>query len=60
MLIQKLNYYGVSGTANNWFSSYLENRTQFVSINDYSTDLLFISCGVPKGFILGLHYFSST
>ena len=43
ILIQKLNYYGVRGTANNWFSSYLENRTQFVSINGCSSDLHFNS-----------------
>ena len=47
------NYYGVKNTANNWFSSYLENRTQFVTINGYSSDLHFIHCGVPKGSILG-------
>ena len=35
ILIQKLNYYVVRGKANNWFSSYLENRTQFVSINGW-------------------------
>ena len=29
ILIQKLNYYVVRVTANNWFSSYFENRTQF-------------------------------
>ena len=52
-LIQKLNYHGVRGTANNWFSSYLEHRTQFVSINGYSFNLLFIRCGVPQGSILG-------
>ena len=34
-----MNYYGVTATANNWFSSYLENRTQFVSTNGYSSDL---------------------
>ena len=47
VLIQKLNYYGVRRTANNWFSSYLENRTQFESINGYSSDHHFIHCGVP-------------
>ena len=45
--IQNLNQYGVRGTANNWFSFYLENRTQFVSINGYSSYLLFIRSGVP-------------
>ena len=39
ILIQTMNYYGVTATANNWFSSYLENRTQFVSTNGYSSDL---------------------
>ena len=53
ILIEKLKYYDVRGTANNWFSPYLENRTQFVSTNGYSSDLLFICCGVPQGSILG-------
>ena len=53
ILIQKLNYYSVRGTANNWFSSYLESRTPFVSINGYSSDLLFIHCNVPQGSTLG-------
>ena len=50
ILIQKLNYYGVRGTANNWFSSYFENGTHFVS---NKSDLHFILCGVPQGSILG-------
>ena len=45
--------YGVKGTVNNWFSSYFENRTQFVSINRYSSDLRFIHRGVPQGSIFG-------
>ena len=32
------NYYGVRGKANNWFS-YLKNRTQFVTINGFNSDL---------------------
>ena len=53
LLIQKLNYYSVRVTANNWFSSYLENRTQIASIDGYSYDLDFNLCGEPHGSILG-------
>ena len=53
ILTQKLNYYGVRGKANNWFSSYLKNRTQFVTINGFNSELKEINCGVPRGSILG-------
>ena len=53
ILIQKYNYYGERGTANKWFSSHLENRTQFVSVNGYSSDLLYFRCGVPQGSVFG-------
>ena len=33
ILIQKSNHYGVRGVANNCFSSYLQNRLQYVSVN---------------------------
>ena len=48
ILIQKLNYYGIRGVANNWLSSYLQNRTQFVSINGFDS----IYCGVSLSSIL--------
>ena len=48
IFIEKTDYYGISGTANNWFSSYLENRTQFSSINSHLSDLHFIHCVVLK------------
>ena len=47
-LTQKLNYYGVRGKANNCFSSYLKNRAQFVTINDFNSELKEINCGVPQ------------
>ena len=53
ILIQKYNYYGERGTANKWFSSHLENRTQFVSVNGYSSDLLYFRCGVPQCSVFG-------
>ena len=47
ILTQKLNYYGVRGNTNYWFSSYLKNRTQFVTVNGFNSELKEINCGVP-------------
>ena len=52
ILIQKLNYYGIGGISNNFFSSYLQKRTQFLSINGFDYDINAICCGVPQGSIL--------
>ena len=53
ILIQKLNYYGIRGIASNWFSSYLQSRTEFVSINGFDSNVNATCCGVPQGFRLG-------
>ena len=53
ILLKKLEYYGVRGISNKWFTSYLSNRKQFVSINGYRLNLADIKCGVPRGSILG-------
>ena len=53
ILIQKVNHYGMRGVANNWFSSYLQNLLQYVSINGFNSKLEHIHCGVPQGSILG-------
>ena len=53
ILIQKLNYYGVRGNTNNWFSSYLKNRTQFVPINGFNSDLKKLTVVSPQWSILG-------
>ena len=53
ILIQKLQQCGIRGIALQWFISYLNNRSQFVSINGTNSDTLSLSCGVPQGSILG-------
>ena len=53
ILISKLEHYGIRGTANSWFSSYLKNRSQFVSILGYESSTKPINHGVPQGSVLG-------
>ena len=53
ILISKLDHYGIRGTANNWFASYLSNRSQYVSILGFDSTTNTISHGVPQGSVLG-------
>ena len=48
-----MQHYGIRGVALRYFSSYLENRKQYVSIDGLKSDLTTIVCGVPQGSILG-------
>ena len=53
ILLDKMKYYGIRGIANDWFKSYLTNRTQHVTIGDAHSGSRPISMGVPQGSILG-------
>ena len=45
--------YGIRGIMHNWFKNYSSERYQHVSINNCSSSLQKIKCGVPQGSILG-------
>ena len=51
--IKKLSFYGIRGIAYNWFESYLQNRQQYVCLNNTFSTKRIITCGVPQGSILG-------
>ena len=53
ILLHKLQYYGITGTALDWFRSYLTERYQYVDYNGASSSMKFLTTGVPQGSILG-------
>ena len=53
ILLDKLSYYGVDGTALQWFDSYLSNRSMYVEIDNMKSSVRTLTTGVPQGSILG-------
>ena len=53
ILLCKLEYYGVRNISKDWFSSYLNNRTQFVKINTEGSSNTLVTHGVSQGSVLG-------
>ena len=47
------NWFGITGTALQWFRSYLQNRTQSVYCNGVCSEPCNMNFGVPQGSVLG-------
>ena len=53
IIIRLSTWYGISGTALSWFTSYLTDRQQDIKIGNCFSDMLPTSCGVRQGYVLG-------
>ena len=53
ILLKKLQAYGIRGTPLNWFSNYVTNRKQYVSLNGTNSSLKTVICGIPQGSTVG-------
>ena len=57
ILLDKLSCYGVRGIALNWFRSYLTSRKQCVVVDGVKSNFQEMTCGVPRGSVLGIYCF---
>ena len=53
ILLKKIETYGIRGIPLKWFTSYLFNRQQYVSLNSVESSKQTIKCGIPQGSSLG-------
>lgn len=53
IIIHKLEYYGIRGNTLKLLTNYLTNRQQYTVVQNSSSSLLKINCGVPQGSTLG-------
>ena len=53
ILLKKLESYGIRGMSLKWFTSYLNNRQQYVAIGHTESPRQVMTCGIPQGSTLG-------
>ena len=53
ILLDKMQFYEITGHAHKWFSSYLGNRKQYCRVNGTTSSIENIDIGVPQGSCLG-------
>ena len=53
ILLQNLEHYGIRDNALQWVKSYLNERSQYVTVNGHASEMLPITCEVPQGSVLG-------
>ena len=53
MLLHKLSHYGIRDIANCFFSYYLSNRKQLVTISGFDSEKQSFQCGLPQASVLG-------
>ena len=55
ILLKKLNHYGFRGITNDWFSSYLSNRTQTTQVGQHISDKAIITWTRNQRFLRAKH-----
>ena len=53
ILIKKLEHYGLRGICLQWFTNYLQEKSQIVKYKQHRSNEMNVTTGVPQGSILG-------